>query len=98
MIALKEEYPLLSIELSVDTNAPLIDLLRDGRLEFSALLTTRGFCNCAAARCARSSSRNSAATTPPSLVETSSFMTTTDLIAHSRMIAVIPQSVANLHF
>jgi DNA-binding transcriptional LysR family regulator len=32
---------------------------------------------------------------PPGLVETSSFLTTTDLIAHSRMIAVIPQPVAN---
>ena len=33
MIRLKEDYPLLSIELNVDTSDRLIELLRDGRLD-----------------------------------------------------------------
>ena len=145
MIALKEEFPLLSIELSVDTSDRLIDLLRDGRLDVvigrtpeptspanqDCLFTPIGeealsvvvACDHPLAQAPRKRRlpfaalldypwilqlrgsplreiieqefRSHHAALPPGLVETSSFLTATDLIAHSRMIAVIPQSVAN---
>ncbi len=145
MIALKDEYPLLSIELSVDTSDRLIELLRDGRLDVvigrtpeptspanqDCLFTPIGeealsvvvACDHPLAQAPRKRRmefaalldypwilqlrgsplrevieqefRSHHAALPPGLVETSSFLTATDLIAHSRMIAVIPHSVAD---
>lgn len=144
MIALKEEYPLLSIELNVDTSDRLIELLRDGRLDvvigrmpeptspanqdcvftpigeealsvvvacdhplaqapkkrrldFQALLGYPWILQLQGSplrEIIEQEFRSHHAALPPGLVETSSFLTATDLIAHSRMVAVIPQSVA----
>ena len=144
IIALKEEYPRLSIELSVDTSDRLIDLLCDGRLDmvigrmpepntpaaqscvFSPIgdeaLSVVVACNHPLVRLPDNQHisfrflldfpwilqlrgsplreiieqefRSHHAALPPGLVETSSFLTATDLIARSQMIAVIPQSVA----
>ena len=145
MIALKEEYPLLSIELNVDTSDRLIDLLRDGRLdvvigrmpepaspanqdcvftpigeealsvivacdhplaqaprkrrlEFSALLDYPWILQLRGSplrEIIEQEFRIHHAALPPGLVETSSFLTATELIAYSRMIAVIPESMAS---
>lgn len=145
MIRLKEEYPLLSIELNVDTSDRLLDLLRDGqldvaigrmpepnipanqdclfrpigeealsiivacehplaqaprkkRLDFQALLEFPWIIQLPGSplrEIIEQEFRSHHASLPPGLVETSSFLTATDLVADSRMIAVIPHSVAD---
>jgi DNA-binding transcriptional LysR family regulator len=145
MAALKEEYPLLSIELNADTSDRLIELLRDGkldvvigrmpepsspvnqdclftpigeealsvvaacdhplaqipgkrRLEFRALLDYPWIFQLRGSpirEIVEQEFRSHRAALPPGLVETSSFLTIIDLVAHSRMIAVIPYSLAD---
>ena len=147
MIRLKEDYPLLSIELNVDTSDRLIELLRDGRLDVvigrmpdpasaanrdcvftpigeEALSVVAGCEHPLAKLPARRALdfaellvypwivqlhgsplreiieqefRSHHAALPRGLVETSSFLTAADLVARSRMIAIIPQSMAT-HF
>lgn len=147
MIGLKKEYPLLSIEINVDTSDHMIELLREGkldvvigrmpapaspanqdclfqpiaeealsvvvacdhplaltapkkRLEFSALLDYPWILQMRGSplrEVIEQEFRSHHAALPPGLVETSSILTATDLIAHSQMIAVIPQSIAS-HF
>jgi DNA-binding transcriptional LysR family regulator len=142
---LKEEYPRLSIELSVDTSDRLIELLRDGRLDvvvarmpepaspanldcvFTPIgetsLSVVAACNHPLTQAPKKQHlefqalsdypwvfqlpgspireiveqefRSHYAALPPGLMETSSFLATIELIVNSRMIAVIPQSVAN---
>lgn len=144
-IELKREYPLLSIELNVDTSDRLIELLRAGRLDtvigrmpdpsspanedcvFTPIgeesLSVVVACDHPLAQAPRKRRldfgalldypwilqlrgsplreiteqefRIHHAALPPGLVETSSVLTATDLIAQSRMIAVIPQPVAH---
>jgi DNA-binding transcriptional LysR family regulator len=145
MAALKEEYPLLSVKLDVDTSDRLIELLRDGKLdmvigrmpepsspvnqdclftpigeealsvivacdhpltqiprkgclEFRALLDYPWIFQLRGSpirEIVEQEFRSHHAALPPGLVETSSFLTIIDLVAHSRMIAVIPRSLAN---
>lgn len=146
MLALKQEYPLLSFELSVDTSDRLIEMLRDGRLDvvigrmpdptspanqdcvftpvgeealsvvvacdhpltpapksrrrldFHALLDYPWVLQLRGSplrEIIEQEFRSHHAAVPPGPVETSSFLTATDLIAHSRMIAVIPRSMAD---
>lgn len=145
MLALKEEYPLLSIELHGGTSDRLIELLRDGqldivigrmpeptsranqdcvftpigeesvsviaaydhplaqtprkkRLKFQALLDYPWILQLRGSplrEIIEQEFRSCHTAMPPGLVETSSFITITDLVAHSRMIAVIPESMAN---
>jgi DNA-binding transcriptional LysR family regulator len=143
--ALKEDYPLLSIRLSVDTSDRLIELLRDGRLDvviarmpepaspanldcvFTPIgrtsLSVVAACNHPLTQAPKRQRfefqalldypwvfqlpgsptreiieqefRSHHAALPLGLVETSSYLATIELIVNSRMIAVIPQSIAN---
>jgi DNA-binding transcriptional LysR family regulator len=144
LLALKEQYSTLSIELHVGTSDRLIEMLRDGRLDVvigrmpessspakqDCVFTPIGEeAVSVIAACAHPLARESRkrlefralldypwilqlrgsplreiieqefrshhATLPPGLLETSSFLTITDLIAHSQMIAVIPESMAS---
>lgn len=147
LIGLKDDYPLLSIEINVDTSDHLIELLREGKLDLvigrmpelespanqdcvfrpigEEALSVVAACDHPLALTARRTRlefgalldypwifqmrgsplrevieqefRRHHAALPRGLVETSSILTAADLIAHSRMIAVIPQSIAS-HF
>ena len=144
VVALKREYPLLSIELHIDTSDRLINLLRDGRLDIvigrmpeptsqisqdclfrhigEEAVSVVASCDHPLAQGIRRQDlefqtlldypwifqlrgspmrdiieqefRSHHAAMPSGLVETSSFITATELIANSQMIAVIPQSMA----
>ena len=144
MIGLKKQYPLLSIELLVDTSDRLIELLREGsldvvigrmpeasspanqdclflpigeealsvvaawshplaqsgkkkRLDFEALLDYPWVLQLRGSPLRdviEQEFHSRHAPLPQGLIETSSILTATDLVAQSDMIAVIPQSIA----
>ena len=144
MIGLKKQYPLLSIELVVDTSDRLIELLREGSLDmvigrmpdanspdnqdclfrpiaeealavvagcshplthtgkrkgldFAALLDFPWVLQLRGSplrEVIEQEFRSHHAALPQGLIETSSIITATDLVAQSSMIAVIPQAIA----
>ncbi len=144
LVTLKREYPLLSVELHIDTSDRLIELLRDGRLdvvigrmpelgsqadqeylfthigeealsvvvacdhplvqaphkrrlEFRSLLDYPWILQLRGSPLRdiiEQEFRSHHAKLPLGLVETSSFLTATELVANSRMIAVVPYPLA----